>query len=213
LKTTRLGYDGKGQARVTAQTDLREVLASFGGADLIAEEVIAFSCEISVIVARDCHGKSVFYGPMQNTHKNHILSRTIYPAQISQDVCQRAIDVTRTLAEQVNLIGVLGLEMFVTQSGDILANEIAPRTHNSGHWSIDACAVSQFENHVRAVCGLSVSDPVPHHAAEMINLIGSDILTVEDYISRPAACVHLYGKADIQSGRKMGHVTVLKERL
>jgi 5-(carboxyamino)imidazole ribonucleotide synthase len=120
--------------------------------------------------------------------------------------------MTETLAQSVNLRGVLALELFVTNDGMLLANEIAPRTHNSGHWSIDACAVSQFENHVRAVCGLPVLPPNCHSDCEMINLIGADINHLERYKHNKNACIHLYGKHDVKPGRKMGHVTILKEK-
>ncbi|MCK6418327.1 MAG: 5-(carboxyamino)imidazole ribonucleotide synthase [Alphaproteobacteria bacterium] len=213
VKTTRFGYDGKGQARIGSETNLDETLRNFKGQVLIAEEIVDFACEISVIVARDQFGKTVTYGPMLNEHRNHILSRTLYPAPVSQDIKDKAIAITQRLADALKLVGVLTLEMFVTRSGDILANEIAPRTHNSGHWTIDACAASQFENHVRAVCGLPVADPAPHHGVEMLNLIGDDVEKAASYWTQPNACVHLYSKTDALPGRKMGHVTILKDTL
>jgi 5-(carboxyamino)imidazole ribonucleotide synthase len=122
-----------------------------------------------------------------------------------------AVQMTKGLAQKLNLRGVLTLELFVTKDGRILANEIAPRTHNSGHWTIDACAVSQFENHVRTVCGLPVGPAAPHAAAEMLNLIGDEIETAKDYLDKQGACIHLYGKAEARAGRKMGHITLLKK--
>ena len=169
-----------------------------------------FAHEISVIVARDKDGKTVTYGPMLNIHKNHILDVTTYPSGLPDAVCEKAIAMTTSLANAVNLQGVLTLEMFVTEDGDILANEIAPRTHNSGHWTIEACAASQFENHVRTVCDLPATAPGPIQPAKMINLIGEDILNTASYEGKPNTYIHNYGKTDAKPGRKMGHVTILE---
>lgn len=213
IKTTRFGYDGKGQARLSRNSNFDAIWTQFKNAPLIMEEIIDFDCEISVIVARDQFGTMETYGPMLNEHKNHILSRTIIPAPLQNPASiKEAIDIVKNLAEKLNLRGVLTLEMFITKDGRILANEIAPRTHNSGHWSIDACAVSQFENHVRTVCGLPVGAPGRHSDAEMLNLIGDDVLTASKYLTQENACLHLYGKHDIVQGRKMGHVTFLKDK-
>ena len=212
LKTARFGYDGKGQARIHKDSDINATLQKFTGKKLILEDLVDFDCEISVIVARDKSGNIESYGPMRNEHANHILSKTTIPAGIPDILAAEAVTLTKKLAESLNLIGVLALEMFVTKDGRILANEIAPRTHNSGHWTIDACAVSQFENHVRAVCGLPLGKPARHSDAEMLNLIGDDINKVPNYLKQENACVHLYGKHDSRAGRKMGHVTLLKEK-
>jgi 5-(carboxyamino)imidazole ribonucleotide synthase len=212
LKTTRFGYDGKGQARIQTHSDIDAAWTQFQNAPLIMEEIVDFAHEISVIVARDQFGGMETYGPMLNEHKNHILSRTIVPAHLDPALMDQAVAMTKNLAEKLNLRGVLTLEMFVTKDGHLLANEIAPRTHNSGHWSIDACAVSQFENHVRTVCGLPVGAPGRHSDAEMLNLIGDDVLTASKYLTQENACLHLYGKHDIVEGRKMGHVTFLKDK-
>jgi len=211
LKTTRFGYDGKGQARYTGDTDIETLWTQFNNAPLILEDIIDFECEISVIVARDQDGQIIHYGPMLNDHKNHILSQTTAPSGLDQNILNKAVKLTEKLAEHVNLRGVLTLELFVTKDGQLLANEIAPRTHNSGHWSIDACEHSQFENHVRAVCGLPVLGPNQHTPATMINLIGDDVNKISEYNTQENACVHLYGKHDIKPGRKMGHVTILKD--
>jgi 5-(carboxyamino)imidazole ribonucleotide synthase len=211
IKTTRFGYDGKGQAKCTLE-NVAETLRMFSGHDLIGEEIIDFTCEISVIVARDSSGKIETYGPMLNEHKNHILSRTIVPAKIPDDISKRAVQITADLATALNVIGVMTLEMFVTKDGEILANEIAPRTHNSGHWSIDACTVSQFEQHVRAVCGLPLGSVNRHSDAEMLNLIGDDVSKIEQYLTTKGACIHLYGKHEARAGRKMGHITLLKPK-
>lgn len=208
VKTTRFGYDGKGQMRCDDASQVDTVwnaLTRGKNSTLIAEACIDFKNEISVVIARDVHGDTVTYGPMLNTHKNHILHETVYPSGLDNAVQAKAIQLSKTLAEHVNLRGVLCLELFVTRDHTLLANEIAPRTHNSGHWSIDGCTHSQFDNHVRAVCGLSVSDPEPQ-PTRMINLIGDDITKTEQYKN---AIVHDYGKGEIKDGRKMGHVNFL----
>ncbi len=210
FKTTRFGYDGKGQARYTIDTNIDTLWSEFSNAPLIMEEIIDFSCEISVIVARDKDKNIIHYGPMLNEHENHILSKTTAPAPLNKNILDEAIKLTETLAEKVDLRGVLTLELFVTRDAQLLANEIAPRTHNSGHWSIDACAHSQFENHVRAICGLPVEEPKQHTAAVMHNLIGEDVNNLKAYESQKNACIHLYGKHDVKLGRKMGHVTILE---
>ena len=209
FKTTRFGYDGKGQARYTSDTDIETLWTQFKNAPLIMEGIIDFECEISVIVARDANGNMIHYGPMLNDHENHILSKTTVPAPLDQDILDNAIEMGERLAEKVNLRGVLTLELFVTKDGELLANEIAPRTHNSGHWSIDACAHSQFENHVRAVCSLPVAEPHRHSDCEMHNLIGNHVHKAQSALNEENACIHLYGKQDIREGRKMGHITYL----
>jgi len=210
LKTTRFGYDGKGQTVHKSSDSAKRSFNKLNSDELILEEMVDFKCEISVIIARDKYGKSAIYGPIENVHKNHILHTSTVPAKLDVKVAAKAKRIARKLADAVGLIGVLGLEMFVTKDGRILANEIAPRTHNSGHWTIDACAVSQFEQHVRTVCGLSVGDPTPHSAAVMTNLIGNDVNKIKNFYETKGACIHLYGKSETRGGRKMGHVTVLK---
>ena len=210
LKTARLGYDGKGQLVHKLGDDPEASWRKLNSEELILEEAVDFSSEVSVIIARDMQGKSALYGPILNEHKNHILSRSIVPAPIPARTAGRALEAAHILADSVGLVGVLALEMFVTKDGRILANEIAPRTHNSGHWTIDACACSQFEQHVRTVCGLPVGEPARHSDAEMINLIGNDVSKIAKWYKTENACVHLYGKSEIKDGRKMGHVTILK---
>lgn len=210
LKTTRFGYDGKGQTRYSPdRDDAAEKLASLKAADVIAEEVVDFACEISVIIARDAFGQSAVYDPILNAHKNHILDTSTVPAPIPHTIADEARRLTEKLADAVNLCGVLALELFVTKDGRVLANEIAPRTHNSGHWTIDACAVSQFEQHVRTVCGLPVGHPARHSDAVMHNLLGDDVRDLQRWYNTASTCIHLYGKVDPKAGRKMGHVTVL----
>lgn len=214
IKTARFGYDGKGQARISKDTDFETSISEFKGQALILEEIVPFDCEISIIIARDTFGNSEIYGPMVNEHKNHILDRTTMPCPLPESIQSSARDAAHKLANDLNLVGILTLELFVTKDakGDmnILANEIAPRTHNSGHWTIDACEVSQFENHVRTVCGLPVGAPNRHSDCEMLNLIGNDIEKAADYEGKDNAFVHLYGKTETREGRKMGHITVLK---
>lgn len=209
LKTTRFGYDGKGQLKHRAGDKASKSWEKLGKVELIAESIVDFAYEISVVIARDQMGGVALYPAVLNEHKDHILHKTHAPAPIPPEQAQAAQDAARQLAERVNLVGVLALELFVTKDGLILANEIAPRTHNSGHWSIDACAVSQFENHVRAVCGLPVGEPAPFVPAVMLNLIGDDVNDVPKHLVTPGACVHLYGKDEAKPGRKMGHVTFL----
>lgn len=212
FKTTRFGYDGKGQTRHTKGDDVNKTWNILNSNSVIIEELIDLHCEISVIVARGLDGKLIHYAPSLNDHKNHILSRSIVPAPLDERVIKDAIDAAYRLADAVGLIGVMALELFITTDGKILANEIAPRTHNSGHWTIDACTVSQFENHVRAVCGLPLGDPARHSDATMHNLIGDDALNTDKWLKTPGAALHLYGKDTAKPGRKMGHVTILSAK-
>lgn len=211
LKTTRFGYDGKGQSKFTHGDDSDAAWKYLGKQELIAEELVDFVCEISVIIARDKLGQTAIYGPILNEHRNHILAKSTIPAPIPEEISEQARGMTRLLADAVDLVGVLALEMFITRDGHLLANEIAPRTHNSGHWTIDACAVSQFEQHIRTVAGMPVGAPARHSDAVMHNLIGLDAKKLGIWLEKKGACVHLYGKEEAKEGRKMGHVTVLAE--
>jgi len=216
LKTARLGYDGKGQVRIGRNTDLDEAWdqsgagAATGGA--ILEGFVDFEREISVIAARANDGAMASYVPVENRHANHILDETIVPAPISGEVAATATGIARRLSEGLELVGLLAVEMFVARDGSVLVNEIAPRPHNSGHWTIDACAVSQFELLVRAVCGLPLGSTERDADATMKNLIGDDVDDWQAYLADPAARLHLYGKAETRPGRKMGHVTWLTPR-
>lgn len=211
LKTTRLGYDGKGQMKFVHGDNVKDAWKHLGGGELIVEEMVDFVCEISVIIARDKLGQTALYGPILNEHRHHILAKSTIPAPIPQEMSDNARAMTRLLADAVDLVGVLALEMFITRDGHLLANEIAPRTHNSGHWTIDACAVSQFEQHIRTVAGMPVGTPARHSDAVMFNLIGMDAKKTSRWIEMKNACLHLYGKDEIKDGRKMGHVTILSE--
>ncbi len=211
IKTTRFGYDGKGQIFHRDGDDISSSWASLNTDEAVIEGVIDFDYEVSIIIARDLQGQMAVYPPVMNEHKNHILDKTHYPSPLPESLAIEAAEMARKIADAVDLVGVLALELFVTKDGKLLANEIAPRTHNSGHWTIDACAVSQFENHVRCVTGLPVGAPEPIIAAEMHNLIGDDIQKLDDYLKTPRAHIHLYGKTEAREGRKMGHVTILKK--
>lgn len=212
LKTARFGYDGKGQTRVSKNTDLDDIFTHSKGLDLIAEELIDFACEVSVIIARDKIGQTACYTPCLNEHIDHILHKTTVPAllpkQLIEDIKKKAV----LLTDAVDLIGVLAIEFFISKDGRLLANEIAPRPHNSGHWTIDACVTSQFEQHARTICHLPIGYPTRHSDAEMINIVGYDVEKIAKYIEMKNAHTHLYGKEEIREGRKMGHVTILKGR-
>jgi 5-(carboxyamino)imidazole ribonucleotide synthase len=212
LKTVRLGYDGKGQVPIRAETDLAATWRSFGDAGGILESFVEFACEISVIVARGEGGKWATYAAVENQHVHGILDTTIAPARVSADVAMRAEAIARHIAEKLDLIGLLAVEMFVTHRGEVLVNEIAPRPHNSGHWTIDACYTSQFEQLVRAICGLPLGSPAHHSDAVMKNLIGADIAKWREASNNPLQKIHLYGKDVAAPGRKMGHVTTLIPR-
>lgn len=210
VKTARFGYDGKGQVYHKVNNHIQETWSALNTNEAVIEGIIDFACEVSIIIGRDRLGQTAAYPAVMNEHKNHILSKTHAPAPISKKLALKASDIAHNLAEAVDLTGVMAIELFVTKDEQILANEIAPRTHNSGHWTMDACAVSQFEQHVRTVCGLPVGIPTQHTPATLINLIGDDIKDIPRYLEMPDACVHLYGKKDVKPGRKMGHVTILK---
>ncbi len=209
LKSVRFGYDGKGQTMLTPESRLDQAWQRIGGAVGILESFVDFACEISVIVARGRGGEWATYPPVENRHADHILDTTIAPARIPPETAMRAEAIARRVAEQLDLVGVLAVEMFVTQDGGLLVNELAPRPHNSGHWTIDACLTSQFEQLVRALCGLPLGSVEHHSDAIMKNLLGHDVEKWRDALNDPLARLHLYGKGEILPGRKMGHVTRL----
>ena len=207
LKTATMGYDGKGQMVLH---DMRE-LGNWGieQTNLILEDFIAFKMEISVIVARDMAGNVACYCPVQNIHKNHILDETIAPAPISTELALEAEKIAHKLANGLGLVGLMAVEMFVTNDNKIIVNELAPRPHKSGHWTLDACITSQFEQVIRAVCGLPLGNPARLCDAKMKNLIGDEINNAHQHLQKPNAKLHIYGKKEAKSGRKMGHVTFL----
>jgi len=212
LKSTRLGYDGKGQARIEPGVDPAEAWAAIRSDAGIVEGFVTFACEVSVIVARGLDGSVATYPAVENRHKNGILDKTIAPARVPAATAAEAERVARRIAEALDLVGVLAVEMFVTPDGAVLVNEMAPRPHNSGHWTMDACHSDQFEQLVRAVCGLPLGSVDRVADAEMENLIGDDVLRWPDLLAEPGARLHLYGKAEARPGRKMGHVTRLFPR-
>ncbi|HEY0523505.1 MAG TPA: 5-(carboxyamino)imidazole ribonucleotide synthase [Stellaceae bacterium] len=211
LKTVRMGYDGKGQVMLAPDADAAEAWRRMGGESGILEDFVDFACEISVIVARG-PGGSATYTPVENQHAHHILDTTIVPARVTAPVAMRAEAIARHVAEKIDLVGILAVEMFVTQAGEVLVNELAPRPHNSGHWTIDACHTSQFEQLVRAICGLPLGSTEPYCDAVMKNLIGGDVEKWREWLADPNAKVHIYGKTKARPGRKMGHVTRLIAR-
>jgi 5-(carboxyamino)imidazole ribonucleotide synthase len=210
LKSTRLGYDGKGQVRLGPGSDAAAAWQSLSAAAGIVEGLVDFTCEVSVIVARTAAGAMATFPVVENRHAHGILDRTLVPAAVSPAVAGEADRIARCLAGALNLVGVLAVEMFVTPTGAVLVNEMAPRPHNSGHWTMDACATSQFEQLVRAVCGLPLGSTGRLADAEMVNLIGDDALSWPLLLAEPGARLHLYGKAEVRPGRKMGHVTRLR---
>ena len=209
LKTTRMGYDGKGQVSVRPETRPEEAWRRMGGAVGILEQFVDFACEVSVIVARAADGACAVYPPVENRHVAHILDTTIAPARIGAAVARRAEAIARHIAEKLDLVGLVAVEMFVTRADEILVNELAPRPHNSGHWTIDACVTSQFEQLVRAICGLPLGSVAHHSNAVMKNLLGDDVAHWREALADPCAKLHLYGKSRARPGRKMGHVTRL----
>ena len=209
LKSASFGYDGKGQVRIDPETDLASVWQTMGGELAILESYVDFQREISVVIARGFDGTMEMYVPVENQHRNHILDITIAPARITPAVAVKAEAIARHIAQELKLVGLLGVEMFVTKEGEVLVNELAPRPHNSGHWTIDACATSQFEQFVRAVCGLPLGSPERHSDAVMKNLIGDEVRDWRAILAEPGAKLHVYGKTEIRPGRKMGHVTRL----
>lgn len=205
LKTRRDGYDGKGQARLETGDDFESAHKSLGYAPCILEALVPFFCEVSVIIARDSDGATACYDLPRNEHVNGILRRSIVPAQIEAEVAQSARDAAASLVHALNYVGVLALEFFVLEDGSLLANEFAPRVHNSGHWTPEACATGQFEQHIRAVAGWPLGDVTRFHNVEMSNLLGDEALASPGTLLEQAALT-LYGKRDAKPGRKMGHV-------
>ncbi len=211
LKTRRLGYDGKGQVRFNGEdaVSIEAIFAEFGDAPCIIEEMVAFEREISVVAARDVSGNFVAFDPAWNTHKNGILRRSVVPCGLSEDILVAARTIAKQIMSELSYVGVMGTEFFVTDSGELLVNEIAPRVHNSGHWTEAACAISQFEQHVRAVVGWPLQDAARHSDCVMENIIGNEIDNIHMAANDGPVMLHLYGKNDVRPGRKMGHLTRL----
>lgn len=205
LKTRRFGYDGKGQARITDAT-LPDV-----SAPSVLEGFVEFTAEISVIGARGLDGATVCFDPGQNVHRDGILHTTTVPAPVSRGLQTDAVLIAGRILNALDYVGVMGVELFVTPQG-LIVNEIAPRVHNSGHWTQDACLTDQFAQHIRAVAGWPLGDGQRHSDAEMLNLIGADVDSWADYAAEAGSALHLYGKADSRAGRKMGHVNRITAR-
>ncbi|PPR17266.1 MAG: N5-carboxyaminoimidazole ribonucleotide synthase [Alphaproteobacteria bacterium MarineAlpha9_Bin3] len=211
LKTRRFGYDGKGQIKLDDHANLKKVWESIGSDELILEEFVPFKRELSIIIARDYSGKVKLYDIVENKHKNHILDQTIAPApNISNDSKNKAKSIAIKIATELGLVGLLAIELFELNDGELLVNEIAPRPHNSGHWTMDGCVTDQFEQAVRATMGIELGSTEILYNVIMQNLIGKDIFLVDKYINDPHCRVHNYGKKEVRSGRKMGHINHIK---
>ena len=205
LKTRRFGYDGKGQARIMSTDDAEQALTDMAGAPSILEGFVDFSHEVSVIAARGVDGQVACFDPGENVHEGGILRTTTVPARLSTAQRTDAVLLAAQILNRLQYVGVMGVELFVTPNG-LIVNEIAPRVHNSGHWTQNGCAVDQFEQHIRAVAGWPLGDGQRHSDVVMENLIGEDMDRVPEIAREPNAALHLYGKAETKPGRKMGHV-------
>lgn len=205
LKTRRFGYDGKGQARISTPDDAAAALAEMAGQPAVLEGFIDFSHEVSVIAARSLTGEVACFDPGENLHRDGILRTTTVPARLSASQRTDAILIAANILNALDYVGVMGVELFVTPQG-LVVNEIAPRVHNSGHWTQNGCAVDQFEQHIRAVAGWPLGDGKRHADVTMENLIGDDLDKVPDIARESNAALHLYGKSETKPGRKMGHV-------
>ncbi|KCV82978.1 phosphoribosylaminoimidazole carboxylase ATPase subunit [Actibacterium atlanticum] len=204
LKTRRFGYDGKGQARIMEVSDADAAFEAMAGAPAILEGFVDFSHEVSVIAARGVNGEVACFDPGENVHRDGILHTTTLPARLSGAQRTDAVLLAGQILNALDYVGVMGVELFVTPKG-LIVNEIAPRVHNSGHWTQDGCVVDQFEQHIRAVAGWPLGDGSRHSNVEMLNLIGDDMDQVPELAKDPAVALHLYGKAEVKAGRKMGH--------
>lgn len=213
LKTRRFGYDGKGQAKILSADGALSAYEEIGRAPAILEGFVSFEREISVVVARGADGEIAPYDPVENIHRNHILHQTLVPAKLPDAVADEARAIASRIVRELDYVGVMGVEMFLLPEGAgaqrLLVNEIAPRVHNSGHWTMDACIISQFEQHIRAICGWPLGRPARHSDAVMTNLIGDDVDQWKVLASERDTSIHLYGKGEARPGRKMGHVTRL----
>jgi 5-(carboxyamino)imidazole ribonucleotide synthase len=215
LKTRRSGYDGKGQARISGPDDVEVAWAAIGRKPAVLETFVEFEREISVLLARDVEGRVAYYPIAENEHRRHILYKTRIPARLGDAQAAAARELGGRIADALGHVGMIAIELFVTHDGGLLVNEIAPRTHNSGHFTFGACATSQFDQHARAICGLALGDPTLLRPAVMLNLLGDlwagGAPAWSSVFSRPNAHLHLYGKSRVRAGRKMGHVLVLAD--
>lgn len=218
LKTVSGGYDGKGQFILKTSEDIRNLSDEFFNRELIAENFVNFVKEISVICARDADGNKVVFPISENIHKNNILHITIVPARVSKAVEIRAVEIAKKIADAFSYVGVMCVEMFLLEDDAILVNEIAPRVHNSGHYTIEAVKTSQFEQHIRAICGLPLGSTDLLKFAVMLNIIGPDgvypdahLYGIDEILKLDGVKIHLYGKSSVKAGRKMGHITIISD--
>jgi 5-(carboxyamino)imidazole ribonucleotide synthase len=215
LKTRRFGYDGKGQTTIKPETPLDAAWAAIGGKAAILEGFVDFEKEVSVIAARGWDGSIAVYDVPENRHANHILRKSIVPAGIAPGTARAARDIAARITGALDYVGVIGVELFLARENGkerLIVNEIAPRVHNSGHWTMDACAVSQFEQHIRAIAGWPLGSPERHSDVVMTNLLGQEAENWQNLATEPHAGLHLYGKAESRPGRKMGHINRLAPR-
>ncbi len=215
LKTADSGYDGKGQVRISSPSGVDAAWKSIDECAAVLESLVDFECELSVVAARSLTGEFAHYGTLENHHRDHILDFTVAPARIPARVDARAVEITRGVLEKLEAVGVVCVEFFLRRDGELMINELAPRPHNSGHFTLDACVTSQFEQQLRAVCGLPLGSTAQFRPAAMANLLGD--LWEAGKPNWPAACacpevkLHLYGKTEPRNGRKMGHLTALSD--
>jgi 5-(carboxyamino)imidazole ribonucleotide synthase len=211
LKTRRFGYDGKGQSMIREGSDVSSIHRALGAGPMILEGFVAFEREVSVIATRSLEGDVVAFDLCENEHERHILARTRLPARVAAPVEALAKDIVRKILDALDYVGTIGVELFVARSEDgaerLIVNEIAPRVHNSGHWTIDGAQTSQFEQHIRAIAGWPLGATTRRGEIEMHNLIGEDADEWRDILAQPDLSLHLYGKLETRAGRKMGHVT------
>ncbi|UQA63095.1 5-(carboxyamino)imidazole ribonucleotide synthase [Polyangium aurulentum] len=215
LKTATFGYDGKGQVRIDDPAEAARAFATMGQTLGVLEAFVPFSCELSVVIARGASGEMAAFPVTENRHARHILDVSVAPADITDRTRARAVELARDVAQALDVVGVLAVEMFHLGNGDLIVNELAPRPHNSGHYTVDACVTDQFEQQLRAVCGLPLGDPALLRPAAMANLLG-DLWEEgeprwEKSLAYPDVKLHLYGKAEARVGRKMGHLTAMAE--
>ncbi|MCY8451920.1 5-(carboxyamino)imidazole ribonucleotide synthase [Bacillus spizizenii] len=212
LKTCRGGYDGKGQFVIKEETQIEQAVALLESGTCILESWVSFKMELSVIVVRSVNGEIATFPAAENIHHNNILFQSIVPARVEEGIQKKAADLAVKLADELNLVGPLAVEMFLTEDGELLVNELAPRPHNSGHYTLDLCETSQFEQHIRAVCGLPLGKTDLLKPGMMVNLLGDEVKLVEEEPELlKEAKLYIYGKHEIKKGRKMGHITFMKQ--
>ena len=211
LKTCELGYDGHGQVRINEITDAEKAWESLHAREAVMEGFVPFACELSIVVARNAADEMRCFPVTRNLHRKHILNVSTVPAEVPDKVEKQAQHIAETLASALNLIGIMAVELFMLEDGSLIVNELAPRPHNSGHWTMDGAATSQFEQHIRAITGMDLGDTSMLHPTKMINLIGQDIEQLDAYKDREDAFIYDYGKREVRTGRKMGHVNIVKK--